>query len=110
MLMPFERMRVGISSERRQPDAHARPDGIKRREDVDAAGGQPAVPRRGHGSDQRVLDLQRRRLRRFEIGQRIGEHRGYLFSGTQFSRFTSISGFLSSERTAVVAATKSPYE
>ena len=38
-------------------------------------GGQPAVLRARHGRDQRVLDLQRRRLRGIEVGKGIREKR-----------------------------------
>ena len=46
--------------------------------------GQPAVRRAWHGGDQRVLDLQRRGLRRRKTGERILEERLHRAGGRQF--------------------------
>jgi len=57
MLMPLERMRVGISSERASQTQTPGPDRIEGHEQKEAQGNQPAVARVRHLADKGFLDF-----------------------------------------------------
>ena len=110
MLMPLERMRVGISSESASQTHTPGPMRKKRHENKEANGHQPAVVCAGHGRDQRVFNFQRSGPRRVKIGERVRE-KGHDLVGREHSSSRVISTGLaaaSSERATCVAARKSP--
>ena len=110
MLMPLERMRVGMSSDEREPDADAGTHGVEGHEHVEAEGDQPAVAGVGHVADEGLVDVERRGLGGGEIGEGILEEGFDLVGGDATGARDSMSGTAagSSERTKLVAAVKSP--
>ena len=108
MLMPLERMRVGMSSE--SASQTQTPGPMAKNEtktNSKTAVSQPLFSL-GHGRDERMVNFQRRVRGRVKIGKRILEkRRSTFFAGTQLSRVISIGlAAASSERTAAVAPLK----
>ena len=71
MLMPLERMRVGMSSEsasQTQTPGPTAKNAMKRKQ---ANGREPAVVFVGHGRDERVFNFQRSRSRGVKVGKWI---------------------------------------
>jgi len=108
MLIPLERMRVGISSERASQTHTPGPSAKNPITETDPEPPASRGSRRAPG-DQGFLDLQRRGLRGLQIAQRIFEEGHNLVGGTQLARVISMGRAAgSSERTKLVVEVKSP--
>ena len=86
MLMPLERMRVGMSSESASQTQTPGPNGEKRHVYIQSNGRQPAVARIWHRRDECIINLERRGFGGVKIGKGIFEKRDDFVSGNTISR------------------------